>query len=340
MFCETRSRQLISDDPFGPHHLIGDVVGADFGVLAIDGHVLEVAEHFFPLVVGESAADAAQHVKRSFAAQYGHEHVVQQARPVAGRFGEADHGHVQVVPRLDLEAAGGVAADDQPFGPFRLDPLGVQIAHGGGLVDPLAFDRMHARARSQQLPELLPDILERRRRRRAVQRDQIEGREAELLQLSDRAWPTGCADHVLNARAAIFPGLVQLSGDHRLFDSGLREQFRGFVQKGQSHADRPAGIQREHFPLAEDEHREFAVDLPADVELGRGNALRDFRPFQWIEAGSCCPAVVLDLHQQQRIGQRRGRRNAVVGKLDFHPAAVEEGGAHAGFSSAEGAAAS
>ena len=50
------------DDPFGPNHLVRDRI-VDLGVVALGGHVFQIAEPIAALVVGESAAHAAENMK-------------------------------------------------------------------------------------------------------------------------------------------------------------------------------------------------------------------------------------------------------------------------------------
>src|SRR5262245_52699331 len=99
------------------------MVGADLGVFALDHHVLEVAEHFLALVIGEAATYTTQYMECAFLSENCHEHIVEQARPVAGRFGKADHRYIQIMSRLDFETARHIATADNSLRALFFDPL-------------------------------------------------------------------------------------------------------------------------------------------------------------------------------------------------------------------------
>ena len=106
------------DDPFGFDHLIGDVIAVDLDVFAVDGHILEVGEHRSAFLFREAAADAGEHVQRTIGRLTPTSRSCSRPCAIADRFGEADDGGVERVPRLDLEDARGFAADDQALGVF------------------------------------------------------------------------------------------------------------------------------------------------------------------------------------------------------------------------------
>src|SRR5262245_2277520 len=108
------------------------MIGADFGVLAFDHHVLQIAEHFLALVVREAAAYATQYMEGPFLSKHCHEQVVEQARPVTRRLGESDDGHIQIMSRLDFETTRHIAPADNSFSAFFLHPLFVKLSNCGG----------------------------------------------------------------------------------------------------------------------------------------------------------------------------------------------------------------
>src|SRR5262249_28600600 len=115
---------------------------------------------------------------------------------------------------------------------------------------------------------------------------------------------------------------------------GFRQQLSRFVQNWQPNSHGATRIDRKDLTLAKHEDRELAVDLPADVELRGRNLFIDDRAFQRIEPRSSSAAIILGPTQQQRISQGSGRSNAIIGELDFHTTAIEQGRTHWAASSA------
>src|SRR5262249_25742629 len=146
------------DHPLGTYHLVGEVVGADLGVVAGDGERLELGEDRAALVVAEAAADAREDVVGAVGAHERREEVVEHAAAVGESLAVADDDDAEREAVLPLEEAGGVAADDEALGLAARDP-GLELGlHVLDLAGEEALDGVRELAAGEDLRQPLPRL--------------------------------------------------------------------------------------------------------------------------------------------------------------------------------------
>src|SRR5262249_10979980 len=91
----------------------------------------------------------------------------------------------------------------------------------------------------------------------------------------------------------------------------------------QADSKRAARIERKEFAVPVDEHGEFAVDLAADVILGRRHLGLDVVAIQRHHPRAALTPILLHARQEARIGQGRRRADAITAQLDIQSGAIE-----------------